>query len=1180
MFQKIMQILKSRIFVIILILIILVVLSLFFWAYGSLFAFNEIYVFSNSYLRFGIIFIFWCCIFLFFLLKPLSNFIKSFKDDKRIRLKEIKKESNEFLYKAKRNFFIALKDAKQTWKKDINTKNLPLVVIVGNEGAGKSTFINYSDIEYPLSDSLESYKKMHKSTNNFSLYVSKKGALLDTEGNYFSQEDFFHPNSSDELPEDDIEKNRDFLIKKSIWQNFLKFLNKNYFHSKLNGIILIIDTRLFLENTKEYSNNLIRYLTKRVHECEKILGVQLPIYVVFSKLDLIEGMREFFDIFNEKIQKKAFGISFAEHFKEEDIQKSFEEISKSLFLRFVDKNSSIYTIEEKNKIYLFLKQLDNLFVLSKDFIVQLQNENILKNSSVLRGVYYVSAYQENVPRNFMLDTICEKYNIKKPLAQVKQSFSKQSYFVQSLLEDIVFKDSSLSRIKSFYKKISLVGLTIFLSCMTYFISSYFILKSEQEKKISQSVYTDLSFLLKNMQDYPMMSIEEKAKLLVDLRNILSVYPQLIEKASLFEYFSLNITYKGFKKAQNLYYKISEDVLKNTLLKEMEIILQTDDNYDNLIKTLYVYKSLFEQKYLDKDLLKIWINENWNFLEKYKISKENFLSGIDELQKIDLSTSQQDDISVKLSIEKLYNVAKIQRIYTLLNFIILDKKNKVYNFKNELGFAANNVFSESIKIDSIEEIYTKKGMADFLQTLNVKIDKAIEIDSWILNDLSNSENRSNMAMGIIKIYLTQYQNKWQEILNSLAPKKFISKSSMLNELNILSKKENPLMNFIKIVSVNTNLNDATLLTQAYNLGVNAAEIKTSFMGITSSFDAYHKIIEQNSILNTGVTAVGLDVGSHQKTMELINTDLSNIHKKITDFTTNNSQTIEEKIKYALSDSKDSSDPFSSLEQNIKNLPSELEKYYVTLSLYAWNIIENHGVSLFNTVWLNEVYAPFVNDIAPFYPFNLLSSQDLSIDSFKNFFGKNGILNKFYEKYLTNVLIKRKNVYSINSKFSSRLTFSKEFLDFITKAGNLSELMLNANDVMRVRFTLQSLDLSADFSFVKVQYNDTSIIYDHTLHTKLDVITDEFNNGTSFDFTAYSYLDANINYTKSYKGEWAWYKLLQESKNSNSSYSVLFNDNKKMYFDFKLNNNNSDINNIIMILSDFKIVENITKAQNDR
>lgn len=66
MFQKIIQILKSKIFVITLILITLIILSLFFWSYGSLFAFNEIYIFSNSYLRFGIIFVFWCCVFYFF----------------------------------------------------------------------------------------------------------------------------------------------------------------------------------------------------------------------------------------------------------------------------------------------------------------------------------------------------------------------------------------------------------------------------------------------------------------------------------------------------------------------------------------------------------------------------------------------------------------------------------------------------------------------------------------------------------------------------------------------------------------------------------------------------------------------------------------------------------------------------------------------------------------------------------------------------------------------------------------------------------------------------------------------------------------------------------------------------------------------------------------------------------
>lgn len=66
----------------------------------------------------------------------------------------------------------------------------------------------------------------------------------------------------------------------------------------------------------------------------------------------------------------------------------------------MSKNSHIYNIENKNKSYLFLKQLDNLFALAKTFILEVQEENKLKNNSYLRGVYFVSAYQENIPRNF------------------------------------------------------------------------------------------------------------------------------------------------------------------------------------------------------------------------------------------------------------------------------------------------------------------------------------------------------------------------------------------------------------------------------------------------------------------------------------------------------------------------------------------------------------------------------------------------------------------------------------------------------------------------------------------------------------------------------------------------------------------------------------------------------------
>ena len=37
------------------------------------------------------------------------------------------------------------------------------------------------------------------------------GALLDTEGIHFAQESLYQPTATEELPEDDVEKNRDYL---------------------------------------------------------------------------------------------------------------------------------------------------------------------------------------------------------------------------------------------------------------------------------------------------------------------------------------------------------------------------------------------------------------------------------------------------------------------------------------------------------------------------------------------------------------------------------------------------------------------------------------------------------------------------------------------------------------------------------------------------------------------------------------------------------------------------------------------------------------------------------------------------------------------------------------------------------------------------------------------------------
>ncbi|EAL8295350.1 type VI secretion system membrane subunit TssM, partial [Campylobacter coli] len=245
-------------------------------------------------------------------------------------------------------------------------------------------------------------------------------------------------------------------------------------------------------------------------------------------------------------------------------------------------------------------------------------------------------------------------------------------------------------------------------------------------------------------------------------------------------------------------------------------------------------------------------------------------------------------------------------------------------------------------------------------LNQQVDTAINIESWML-DNNFKENKNTLTMGILKLYLSEYQNAWQNLLASLQPVRYNTKEAMLNELNILSKKENPLYSLLKIVSSNTNLNDAVLLTQAYNLGLNAGEIRSNFIGVSNAFTQYHKLVNKNTLLSVGNIEVGKGTDD-EKILDILNTSITNMSNKIIDFSSNNNQSAEEKISYALGGNKDANDPFAVFQMNIKKLPNDLERYYSQLSNYSWNFIENHGISLFNTAWINEVYNPFVNDIA--------------------------------------------------------------------------------------------------------------------------------------------------------------------------------------------------------------------------
>ncbi|WXG61119.1 hypothetical protein VB002_06775 [Campylobacter concisus] len=156
----------------------------------------------------------------------------------------------------------------------------------------------------------------------------------------------------------------------------------------------------------------------------------------------------------------------------------------------------------------------------------------------------------------------------------------------------------------------------------YFGSSYILNIKNTKEQISANNVDKISNYL-DSKKYKDLTATQKIELLNLLKQSLNDYPRIFSGDTKFEYITLDTSYKGFAPVKALYYNLSADFFKNTVLTEMENILKTESDPDKLIKAFYMYDSLFDKNYTNVDLFKIWIAANWDKFEKYGVAKNEF-----------------------------------------------------------------------------------------------------------------------------------------------------------------------------------------------------------------------------------------------------------------------------------------------------------------------------------------------------------------------------------------------------------------------------------------------------------------------------------------------------------------------------------------------------------------------------
>lgn len=295
---------------------------------------------------------------------------------------------------------------------------LPWYIIIGPPGAGKTTALRSSGLQFP-------YAKGGKvkgvgGTRNCDWWLTNEAIILDTAGRWSTQDD-----DHDE------------------WLAFLDLLRKTRPQKPVNGILLAVSL-LDLDGGEEEMASLAKALRDRLDEVTGRLDMVVPVYLLVTKTDLAPGFVEMFGDLRDKERGQIWGVTLPllaspderTGLLEEHLQDLFDVVGQRAFYRLCDERR----LDARHKIFEFAQQLEalgrNLSLLVGDLFA----ENVYQDAPILRGVYFTSGTQEGRPIDRIMQNMASAFGISGRAAPPVTK--PKSYFLRDVFTEVVFPDQA------------------------------------------------------------------------------------------------------------------------------------------------------------------------------------------------------------------------------------------------------------------------------------------------------------------------------------------------------------------------------------------------------------------------------------------------------------------------------------------------------------------------------------------------------------------------------------------------------------------------------------------------------------------------------------------------------------------------------------------------------------------
>ncbi|MFH0266679.1 type VI secretion system membrane subunit TssM [Vibrio rumoiensis] len=1078
---------------------------------------------------------------------------------------------------------LELNQVMQTMKSSLNKSNylysLPWYLVLGLENAGKTSLINRSGQSFVFSSVMRASHQKSGNPYSFDWWIGDESVLIDPDGELLTQ--------------GGLGNGVDPELSRRLWVHFTHWLEKTRNRRPLNGIVLAIDIAHLAKSTESERKAYANLLRTRLRELMETLSTRLPVYVSFTKFDLLHGFEPFFRNYTKEKREEVLGFTFSLD-SVDDLDHWLTEYTVSYDEFIARINEAIPYImvnltdsEDRNAVYSFSRQLAGL----KDTIHRLLEEMLgsdqFSTSALVRGVYFNSVFQQGVAINAFDNATSRRYGLRHAINVAQNAKNSTIYFTQKLFNQIIYPEAGLA--SDNFKVAKRKKRIIFTSVVACSIASFLLITAWQ-RYYSINV-NQANSVLQKVNEYQVLILGNKGML--SHKDMLEPLNKIREATLEFGFFRDKLKYVsdlGLYQGHTIGPKVEETYL-NLLEYKFLPLLMADTIHDlnraksdeQKLATLRVYRMMVDASGRHPEFVLDYFSKYWQhqFTGQQKIQRQLLAHLEYAMQHTDLTKDRRNGNELADQLMRPYDllISRVQndlgrmpneeRVYRNLKLSAKSLLGPDVNLRNLIGPVFDMVYQKGKRSDQslyIPKLLTKEGFEDYFMPQSESVSNLALIDSWVLGQSSTAEfseeDKRVLREKIRSLYIADYTATWRQALNHINIKKFNDINDAVAVVDNIMGNLEPIQRLLRTVDSNTHLFNAS--PESTDKAAKEALLKSPKFKVASMID--EPFSELNALNypngdNPAYIKEVLDVVGQLRDYLKAMQDSPNVGMSALNAT-------KERVKLQ------SIDPIYTLRRVASGLPSPLNQMMKTLSDQSWYVVKKEAIRYLEVRWQEDVYKPYREKLAGKYPLSLAAKKDVALSDFEEFFAPDGILNTFYNDQLD--LFLNEKVLIDNDDGNNRSIVNQQVIDELTQAKKIQQAFFNRKGVLDIEFSLQPIVLSGNKRRSAIDVDGQYLTYSHGQRDVVELIwpnslRETASSKVTLVPTQTGYSPRSI----MKQGSWSFFRLLDQAKVvSASSKSVDYKfavDNGSMVYRLSSNSDNNPFTN--NLFRSFKLSENL-------